>query len=74
MLKQHGVAASTTRGRLKQLELLGMISRKKNCPLLTPEKGDEAHRYKEYRINERDNLITIQPAGQAQLRRAKVVQ
>ena len=73
MLEKHNVPPSTTRGRLKQLAELGMISRKKNCPLLTPEKGDVQHRYREYKINDRDNLITIQPAGQAQLRKSKTV-
>ena len=41
--------------------------------MLTPEKGMFRNRYREYKINERDNLISIQPAGQSQLRTYKKV-
>jgi len=73
MQRKHGVPANTTTGRLKKLDELGMISRRKNCPMLTPEKGMFRNRYREYKINERDNLISIQPAGQSQLRTYKKV-
>ena len=73
MQRKYGVPANTTTGRLKKLNELGMISRRKHCPMLTPEKGMFRNRYREYKINDRDNLISIQPAGQSQLRTYKKV-
>ena len=58
---------NTLRRKLSKLESKGMIQVRKGIPSFKIERSQSTYRYKNYRINEKENLIEIMDQGKAEI-------